>query len=272
MHNSMKHFRLLIALPIVVLLIGTVGFMILEKLSFVDALYFTIVTISTVGYGDIHPTSFAGKIFSICLIIIGIGFFLTVVTNVTQVLVQRGQDRIRRRRLHMIIGVFFTEVGNRLLRVFTRFDPRIDEIRQDCLVHEDCSQIEFTRLKKQLQHHEYTVDAKLMELEMLADFLKQKGDLLLRQIENPDLIEHEFFTELLWAVVHLRDELMSRENFSDLPETDLAHLANDAKRAYSFLVRLWVDYLQHLKRSYPYLFSLALRTNPFNESPSAIVK
>jgi voltage-gated potassium channel len=49
-------------------------------------------------------------------------------------------------------------------------------------------------------------------------------------------------------------------------------LANDAKRAYSALVRQWVDYLQHLKRSYPYLFSLALRTNPFSEHPTAVIE
>ena len=111
-----------------------------------------------------------------------------------------------------------------------------------------------------------------MEMEALLDFLKEKGDLLLRQIENQDLLEHAFFTELLWATVHLRDELMSRKNLRKLPQNDLMHLANDAKRAYSYIVRQWLDYMQYLKRSYPYLFSLALRTNPFTENPSAIVE
>ena len=107
---------------------------------------------------------------------------------------------------------------------------------------------------------------------MLLDFLGEKGDLLLRQIENPDLIEHGAFTELLWATVHLRDELMSRKNLNGLPETDLAHLANDARRVYSNLVGQWLDYLLHLKRRYPYLLSLALRTNPFVENPSTIIR
>ena len=111
-----------------------------------------------------------------------------------------------------------------------------------------------------------------MDLEKLRSFLREKGNLLIRQIENPDLVEKESYTDFLWAVVHLRDELMSRNSFSDLPESDLAHLANDAVRAYSVLVGQCIYYLQHLKRSYPYLFSLVLRTNPFRESPSAIVK
>jgi len=272
MFFNMKRLRLLISLPVAVLAIGTAGFMMLEKLPFLDALYFTIVTISTVGYGDIHPTNAASKIFGIILILIGIGTFLTIVTNATQLLVQRGQDRLRRQRLNMIIGAFFTEAGNQLLQLFTEFDPQIDDMRKDFVVEDSWAEIDFTHLKKKIRDYEFTIDAKLIELEALCNFLKEKGDLLLRELENPDLIEHESFTELLWAVVHLRDELMLRKSLRNLPETDLAHLANDAKRAYSNLVGQWLDYLQYLKRRYPYLFSLALRTNPFTQSPSVIVR
>ena len=272
MRNRWKSFRLLLSLPLAVLFVGTTGFMILERLSFLDALYFTIVTISTVGYGDIHPTNVASKAFGIVLIVIGIGIFLTIVTNATQLLVQRGQDRLRKQRLNMLVGVFFTEVGNELLHLFTQYDSRIDEIRKNFLFTEDWSEHDFNNLKRQLRHHRHAVDSKLMSLEKLRGFLGEKGDLLVHQIENPDLIENESYTDLLWAVVHLRDELMSRDSLSGLPESDLAHLANDATRAYGFLVAQWVHHLQHLKRSYPYLFSLVLRTNPFSESPSAIIK
>lgn len=272
MRAGWKRIRLLVSLPIAVLVFGTIGFMVLEGLSFADAFYFTIVTISTVGYGDIHPTNLASKLFGIVLIIVGIGTFLTIITNIAQMLIQRGQNRLRVRRLNMIIGVFFTEVGNQLLHIFTQYDPQISEIRKDCLINQDCSETDFAHLKRRFQQHECAIDPKLMDLEVLSEFLIQKGDLLLRQIENPDLIAHESFADLLWAVVHLRDELMSRKSLLNLPEADLEHLANDAKRAYGALVRRWVEYLQHLKRSYPYLFSLALRTNPFSEKPTAVIE
>ncbi|MDP2719491.1 MAG: potassium channel family protein [Dehalococcoidia bacterium] len=272
MLHQIKKFRILLVLPAAVLFLGTTGFMLLEKLSFLDALYFTIVTVSTVGYGDIYPITTAGKLFAMLLIFTGIGTFLTIVTRLTQLIVHRGRDRLRKQRLNMLIGVFFTEVGTQLLRHFVEYDPNISSIRQELGINENWSEVEFTALKRQLRRYKYSIDPKLMELEKVSKFLKEKGDLLLRQIENPDLIEYEALSELLWAVVHLRDEFMSRRSLSDLPEPDLAHLANDATRAYGHLVKEWLEYLQHMKRRYPYLYSLAIRTNPFSENPSAIIK
>jgi voltage-gated potassium channel len=259
-------------LPVIVLIFGITGSMMLLHLSFGDAFYYTIVTISTVGYGDIYPTTTGSKIFSMVLIVIGIGTFLTIITNIAQMVISQHQNRIRTRRLNMIIGVFFTEIGNQLLHILTQFDPRINEIRKVCLINQECTENDFVDLKKRLRKHQFHIDPKLMDLEILSAHLIKKGDVLLRQIENPDLVEHESFTDLLWAIVHLRDELIARNSLSSLPDTDLSHLANDVNRAYGALVERWVDYLQHLKRSYPYLFSLVLRTNPFSEDRNAVVE
>jgi voltage-gated potassium channel len=264
-------FRSLFLLVVVVLFFGIIGSMMLLHLSFIDALYFTIATISTVGYGDIYPTTLPGKIFTIFLIIFGIGTFLTIVSSIAQVLINQQQNKVRARRLNMIIGVFFTEIGNQLLHIFAQYDPQINELRQVCLINQDCTEADFTNLKKRLQKHDFTIDPKLMDLNTITDLLVNKSDVLLRQIENPDLVEHQSFTDLLWAVVHLRDELITRKNLANLPETDIEHLVNDIKRAYSALVERWVEYVQHLKRSYPYLFSLVLRTNPFSENPDAVI-
>jgi len=94
---------------------------------------------------------------------------------------------------------------------------------------------------------------------------------LLRLWENPNLLEHEDFTGTLRAVFHLKEELLSRDDLEELPETDKAHLAGDINRAYALMVQQWVDYMKHLKDSYPYLFSHAMRTNPFDRNASPIV-
>jgi hypothetical protein len=86
------------------------------------------------------------------------------------------------------------------------------------------------------------------------------------------MLEHESFTNLLWAVFHLTDELAHRRDLKKLPDSDYEHLAGDIKRAYYQLVLQWLDYMKHLKHDYPYLFSLAMRTNPFDKDASIEVK
>jgi hypothetical protein len=246
--------------------------MVIEKLSFLDSLYFTIATIATVGYGDIYPVTSAGKIFVIVIIVIGIGTFLAMVTGLTQVFLQRRQLILNRQRIQMLVGVFFTEAGNELLRILTGFDPHISTVRKEFLVTADWKPEKYLELKKRLISYEYKIDPSSFELEKVHSFLHAKGDLLIRELENADLIENEYFNGLLWATVHLRDELAARPSLKNLPKADLAHLATDAKRAYSLLTLQWIDYLQFLKLKYPFLFSLALRNNPFVENPDVVIR
>ena len=76
------NIRIKIALIILftIIIIGTVGFHIIEGWSFVDSFYLCMATLSTVGYGDFVPTSTAGKLFAVCVIIFGVGMmFYTLV-------------------------------------------------------------------------------------------------------------------------------------------------------------------------------------------------
>ena len=86
------------------------------------------------------------------------------------------------------------------------------------------------------------------------------------------MVAHDSFTDLLWAVFHLTEELAHRGELGQLPDTDLAHLAGDIERAYVSLTFQWLNYMKHLKYSYPYLYSLAIRTNPMDRDASAEVK
>ena len=94
-----------------IMVLGTVGFMAVEKKSVVDAAYFVIVTMATVGYGDIHPLTDGGKIFTILLIVLGVGAFLGVIANITDIILARREGERRVQKLNMVIGVFFSEVG-----------------------------------------------------------------------------------------------------------------------------------------------------------------
>jgi hypothetical protein len=92
---------------------------------------------------------------------------------------------------------------------------------------------------------------------------------MLRLLENPILLEHEGFTDCLWAVFHLEEELVARESLRNLPAPDLAHLGVDAERAYSRLLAQWLAYMIHLRQAYPFLFSFLARTNPLRPGARA---
>ena len=196
---------------------------------------------------------------------------LLVTLIIHQVLSMR-EKRTRLEKLNMVIGAFFSEVGTRLVAYFSDFDPKLDKIRKELVVTNDWSEQEFSSVSKRLKNYDYAVEVQKIELEDLANFLMGKRDFLLRLLENPTLLEHESFTELLRAVFHLTEELANREDLRQLPDTDYKHLAGDMKRAYRLLVHQWLDYMRHLKDNYPYLFSLAMRGNPFDQDASHIVK
>jgi len=127
-------------------------------------------------------------------------------------------------------------------------------------------------VSRQLKDYQYGIEIQKVSLSDLRTFLLGRRDFLLRLLENPNLLEHESFTELLRAVFHLTEELACRAALQGLPDTDYAHLTGDIKRAYILLVHRWLDYMRHLEENYPYLFSLAMRTNPFDQTASPIVK
>ena len=108
--------------------------------------------------------------------------------------------------------------------------------------------------------------------DMIKNFLKDKRQFLLALLENPNLLEHDSFTNLLWAVFHLTEELMHRRRLENLGDADYEHLSGDIKRVYHLLIAEWLEYMKHLKANYPYLFSLAMRTNPFDANACVEVK
>lgn len=68
--------------------LGALGYVLVEGMSFADALFMTVITISTVGYGEVQPLSPAGRIFTVGLILIAVGFVFYLLSRVAEILVQ----------------------------------------------------------------------------------------------------------------------------------------------------------------------------------------
>lgn len=182
------------------------------------------------------------------------------------------EKRAMLEKMNMVIGAFFSEVGTELLKILAEFDPNIDKNSKELVVKSNWSNRKFVDTSKSFKDYDYEYKHQPLELDDLKIFLSGKRDFLLRLLENPNLLEHEAFTDLLWAVLHLTEELSNRKALKLLPDTDYAHLSGDMKRAYKSLISEWLIYMKHLKNNYPYLFSLAIRINPLDKDASPIVE
>jgi hypothetical protein len=189
---------------------------------------------------------------------------LLVTVIIDQLLRVREKNSLLK-KLNMVIGTFFSEVGTDLIKSLITFDPAVERLRQEMIVSKNWSRKEFMRMRKDIQQYDYAIEVKLGDLAALKLFLVAKRDFLLTLLENPNLLEHESFTELLWAVFHLAEELGRRPNVVTLSQADALHLAGDIKRVYGLVAVEWLRYMEHLSQDYPYLFSLAMRTNPFDK-------
>lgn len=265
-------FRIYFLILAAVLFIGMAGLIVIENFSPIDAFYFLIVTIATVGYGDLYPVTQAGKILVIFIILCGVGCFVGVVANAIEYLIERRERSHRIEKLNMIIGVFYSEMGTKLLKKFSAIDPHIHDIQSALVVSNNWSDDDFKKVHTLLKGHSFRLDSHTISLEELHTFLSQYKGFLFALLENPQLFEHDRFTDLLHAVFHLAEELNAREHLFDLPQPDYHHLSVDLTRVYSQLVIEWLEYMQHLKKKYPYLFSLSMRTNPFDTNASVIVR
>jgi voltage-gated potassium channel len=121
---------------------GVAGYMGIEGWSFLDALYMTVMTLTTVGYREVRPLDTSGRVFTITLIVLGVGLALATITLFAALIAEGGTlQRMRRRRMqrriddldgHFIIcayGRVGRAVARELTRVGTPFvvvDPKED--------------------------------------------------------------------------------------------------------------------------------------------------
>ena len=195
-----------------------------------------------------------------------------LVTLIIHEVLNLREKRALMEKLNMVIGAFFSEVGTRLLGELAACDPGAEQIRRELVVSGHWTKEQFVNAKRTIRGYEYKIDSHYTDLSVMRETLIVQREFLLRLLENPNLLEHDTFTGLLMAVFHLTEELASRSNILELTEADRLHIATDMKRAYSLLTAEWIDYMQHLRENYPYLFSFAMRTNPFDPSATPEIR
>jgi hypothetical protein len=195
-----------------------------------------------------------------------------LVTLIIHQLLTRREKMSMLSKLNMVIGVFFSDLGTELLHRLSGFDSAGQDLARLADIDVKWDDKSFAELRRQFAARPCSLDSRSGDLAELRRLLLAKRPGLMDLLRNGNLLEHQEFTDMLWAVFHLADELERRAGFADLPQADLNHLTGDLRRAHQRLVLQWLDYMRHLKADYPYLFSLAIRSNPFRPDASPVIE
>jgi hypothetical protein len=209
--------------------------------------------------------------FYLALDVVFVPVQVLLVTLIIERLLNEREKQAMIKKLNMVVGAFMGEVGGQFLRRVDAFCGEAPDLGRSLAITPDWRRKDFREALLFAERYQANLNPGTGQLQDLKDFLLAKRPFVLGLLQNPNLLEHEAFTDLLWALCHLTEELEVRRDFRNLPDSDLQHLAGDIRRANSILIREWLTYMQHLQEDYPYIYSLAMRMNPFNPEASPVV-
>ncbi|MBR5503717.1 MAG: hypothetical protein IKV87_04670 [Methanobrevibacter sp.] len=201
-----------------------------------------------------------------------IGFIpidILIVALVLEEIMGRKEHEAILEKIDMLMGTFFSEIGNDLISELSK--ANVNKANTDDLkAIRTWTEKDYDNKLKELKNNpvEFKADVPKEEreefLKNIQNILVENRDFLINLINNPNLLEKDEFSSLLLALLHLDEELARRGELNDIKDADFNHLTGDMKRVYSKLVYEWIYYLKYLNKHYPYMISLAIRTNPFD--------
>lgn len=177
-----------------------------------------------------------------------------VVTIMLEKLIDYRAKKDRIEKINMLVGIFFTEVGGKLMHLIIDADK---DAKNYITNFEDLNKI-----KKSLYEYDYKVDMNYIDLCTIKNILVEHNNLFVTLISNESILQHQIFTDLLMSVIHLRDEIIFMEKDKE-SGFNTNHLENDVIRVYKNISIQWIFYLEYLSKSYPFLYNNAIRVNPF---------
>ncbi len=213
-----------------------------------------------INYLTFHDTIFIEK-----YILVQLGFLplsVLLVTIVLNSLMVRKERRERMEKLNIVIGSFFADLGKDLLRYISKYDQNVMELANGIISLKNDPE-SFHKLKNIVEKRKYSVDFEKINLYELRKYLLDKRDIVISFLDNPVIIEHETFTDLLWVLLHVTEELSRTIDFESMGKDDRKDLKEDMEELYRLLAYEWIKYVHYLRDNYPHIYKYEIRSNPF---------
>jgi len=181
MHKSVTALIMLV----VILSFGTFGYMFIEHSSFMDSLYMTMITISTIGYGEVFPLDTKGRIFTMVLILVGVGFVMFMFSKITEAVVG-GELRAIYGRLNMkkkVLGLTdhyiicgFGRIGRVICNLLKEADKPFVVIENDPDVIEELAELNYLFLDGEASSDDTLIQAGVERAKGLISVVSTDAD------------------------------------------------------------------------------------------------
>lgn len=191
-----RQLRLSLALLFGLVGYGTVGFMVIEGMSFLDALYMTVITIATVGFREVIEPTAAGKVFTISVIVSGVGLAAWAAANAVEVMVgeaywtSRQRERIREAVMqskdhYVVCG--YGRLGRQIVRDLVARGEAFVVIESDAELEAEMAEADVPHVVGDATQEEVLIDAGIERARGLVSCLDSDANNVLTILTARDL-------------------------------------------------------------------------------------
>lgn len=172
---------------------------------------------------------------------------IAITTVVVGELLDINNKRDSRQKTRMLTSTFFSDIGFELMSMLALVS-NIDEALLQTINDSDLSEQDKISA---IKNSGFTVNADMGIYTIISDvIIASKTDILILS-SNPMLYDHEYFSDLLWELLHLMDEFRLRGDYVKLTPNDLTELNSDFAQVLELLLINWVVNAKYLKETYP---------------------
>ena len=172
---------------------------------------------------------------------------IAITTVVVGELLDINNKRDSRQKTRMLTSTFFSDIGFELMSMLALVSNIDEELLHTINATELSESDKITGIK----NSGLTVNADMGIYTIISDvIIASKTDILILS-SNPMLYDHEYFSDLLWELLHLMDEFRLRGDYVKLTPNDLTELNSDFAQVLELLLINWVVNAKYLKETYP---------------------
>jgi len=125
---------------------------------------------------------------------------VVLISFILEKYLDRREKQEKFRQMQVVISAFYSDVGTSLIRNFSHFNTNFQKLKEEFSFEQDIIHPTKEKMWNFVCDFDYAMDSRAGDLSALKNFLLTKKPYILRMFENPNLLEHDQFTDMLWSV------------------------------------------------------------------------